>query len=113
MLCLRGVPQDIDDLQNFGLVHKVDYIAASFVRKPEDIDTIRMILGEEGAHIKVNANSCRIGRGYALRGNAFVKLVFEHHTISHLFVQVPPSLLTYCVSSLLFLAPLFRSLPEC
>lgn len=31
----------------------MDYIAASFVRKGEDIDTIRMILGEEGAHIKV------------------------------------------------------------
>ena len=34
-------------------MHGVDYIAASFVRKPEDIDTIRMVLGEEGAHIKV------------------------------------------------------------
>lgn len=45
--------QDIDDLQNFGLVHQVDYIAASFVRKAEDIDTIRMVLGEEGAHMKV------------------------------------------------------------
>ncbi|CAN0521456.1 unnamed protein product [Laminaria digitata] len=45
----------MDDLQNFGLVHGVDYIAASFVRKPEDIDTIRMVLGEEGAHIKIIA----------------------------------------------------------
>lgn len=45
--------QDINDLQQFGLVHQVDYIAASFVRKAEDIDTIRMVLGEEGAHIKV------------------------------------------------------------
>lgn len=45
--------KDIDDLQNFGLAHGVDYIAASFVRKPEDIDTIRHVLGEEGAHIKV------------------------------------------------------------
>lgn len=47
------VVQDIDDIQNFGLVHQVDYIAASFVRKSEDIDTIRMVLGEEGANIKV------------------------------------------------------------
>lgn len=47
--------QDIDDLQNFGLVHGVDYIAASFVRRGEDIDTIRHVLGEEGAHIKVMA----------------------------------------------------------
>ncbi|CAN0389269.1 unnamed protein product, partial [Ectocarpus fasciculatus] len=47
--------QDINDLQQFGLVHQVDYIAASFVRKAEDIDTIRMVLGEEGAHIKIIA----------------------------------------------------------
>ncbi|CAM9309559.1 unnamed protein product [Pylaiella littoralis] len=47
--------KDIDDLQQFGLVHQVDYIAASFVRKAEDIDTIRMVLGEEGAHIKIIA----------------------------------------------------------
>ncbi|CAM9296416.1 unnamed protein product [Choristocarpus tenellus] len=47
--------KDIDDLQNFGLVHNVDFIAASFVRKGEDIDTIRMVLGEEGAHIKIIA----------------------------------------------------------
>lgn len=52
-LCVVLGLQDIDDLQNFGLTHGVDYIAASFVRKPEDIDTIRMVLGEEGAHIKV------------------------------------------------------------
>lgn len=43
----------MDDLQNFGLAHGVDYIAASFVRKSEDIDTIRHVLGDEGAHIKV------------------------------------------------------------
>lgn len=47
--------KDIDDLQNFGLVHGVDYIAASFVRRGEDIDTIRDVLGEEGAHIKIIA----------------------------------------------------------
>lgn len=47
--------KDIDDLQNFGLVHGVDYIAASFVRRGEDIDTIRQVLGEEGAHIKIIA----------------------------------------------------------
>nr|AIT70014.1 pyruvate kinase [Sargassum thunbergii] len=47
--------KDIDDLQNFGLVHGVDYIAASFVRRGEDIDTIRHVLGEEGAHIKIIA----------------------------------------------------------
>nr|AIT69995.1 pyruvate kinase [Dictyopteris undulata] len=47
--------KDINDLQNFGLANRVDFIAASFVRRPEDIDTIRMVLGEEGANIKIIA----------------------------------------------------------
>nr|AIT69975.1 pyruvate kinase [Ishige okamurae] len=47
--------KDINDLQNFGVIQGVDFIAASFVRKPEDIDTIRQVLGEEGAHIKIIA----------------------------------------------------------
>lgn len=54
------VCQDINDLQQFGLVHQVDYIAASFVRKAEDIDTIRMVLGEEGAHIKVRRQETKL-----------------------------------------------------
>lgn len=47
--------KDIDDLKNFGLVHNVDCIAASFVRKASDIDFIREVLGEKGAHIKIIA----------------------------------------------------------
>jgi pyruvate kinase len=30
--------QDIEDLQQFGVAHQVDFIAASFVRKASDID---------------------------------------------------------------------------
>ncbi|CAE7615660.1 PYK, partial [Symbiodinium microadriaticum] len=47
--------KDIDDIQNFGIPEGVDFIAASFVRRGSDIDTIREILGEEGAHIKIIA----------------------------------------------------------
>jgi pyruvate kinase len=47
--------KDIDDLVNFGVKHGVDFIAASFVRKPEDIEFIRSVLGEKGAHIKIIA----------------------------------------------------------
>ncbi|CAM9844835.1 unnamed protein product, partial [Phaeothamnion confervicola] len=47
--------KDIDDLVNFGIVHNVDFIAASFVRKAEDIAFIRKVLGEEGKHIKIIA----------------------------------------------------------
>jgi pyruvate kinase len=48
-------PKDIDDLVNFGLVYNVDYIAASFVRKAEDIDFIRSVLTDAGKHIKIIA----------------------------------------------------------
>jgi pyruvate kinase len=47
--------KDIDDLQNFGVKYGVDFIAASFVRKPSDIDFIRSVLGKEGANIKIIA----------------------------------------------------------
>mmetsp|Transcript_10996 Transcript_10996/g.16388 ORF Transcript_10996/g.16388 Transcript_10996/m.16388 type:complete len:323 (+) Transcript_10996:684-1652(+) len=47
--------KDVDDLVNFGLVHGVDYIAASFVRKGSDIDYIREVLGSDGENIKIIA----------------------------------------------------------
>jgi pyruvate kinase len=48
-------PKDIDDLVNFGVANQVDFIAASFVRTPEDIDNIRQTLGEGGKNIKIIA----------------------------------------------------------
>lgn len=45
--------KDVDDLINFGLKHKVDYIAASFVQNAKDLRIIRETLGEEGKHIKI------------------------------------------------------------
>merc|ERR1719491_2920835 len=47
--------KDEDDLCDFGLKYGVDMIAASFVRKAEDIETIRDVLGPRGAHIKIIA----------------------------------------------------------
>lgn len=47
--------KDIDDLQNFGVVNNVDFVAASFVRKASDITFIRETLGEKGKHIKIIA----------------------------------------------------------
>jgi pyruvate kinase len=47
--------KDEDDLVDFGLKYGVDLIAASFVRKAEDIETIRDVLGPRGAHIKIIA----------------------------------------------------------
>lgn len=45
--------KDIDDLVNFGVANRVDFIAASFVRKASDVEQIREILGPEGVNIKI------------------------------------------------------------
>jgi pyruvate kinase len=47
-------PQDEADIL-FGLSRGVDMIAASFIRKGKDIETIRDLLGPKGAHIKIIA----------------------------------------------------------
>ena len=47
--------KDEIDLVEFGIKQGVDMIAASFVRKGEDIETIRDVLGPRGAHIKIIA----------------------------------------------------------
>lgn len=55
--CIVDLPtiteKDEDDLENFALKYNVDFIAASFVRKASDIETIRDVLGPRGAHIKI------------------------------------------------------------
>ena len=45
--------KDIDDIQNWGIKHNVDFIAASFVRKQSDVEKIREVLGSAGGHIKI------------------------------------------------------------
>ena len=45
--------KDIDDIKNWGCKNKVDFIAASFVRKASDVHKIREVLGEEDGHIKI------------------------------------------------------------
>jgi len=45
--------KDIDDIQNWGIKHEVDYIAASFVRKGSDVTKIREVLGDQNGKIKI------------------------------------------------------------
>lgn len=45
--------KDIYDIRDFGVRQKVDFIAASFVRKGADVRQIREVLGEEGKDIKI------------------------------------------------------------
>lgn len=47
--------KDEDDIVEFGVKKGVDIIAASFIRKAEDIATIREVLGARGAPIKIIA----------------------------------------------------------
>mmetsp|Transcript_20697 Transcript_20697/g.27261 ORF Transcript_20697/g.27261 Transcript_20697/m.27261 type:complete len:507 (+) Transcript_20697:165-1685(+) len=45
--------KDVNDIQGFGVVQGVDFIAASFVRTADDVRYLREVLGEAGAHIKI------------------------------------------------------------
>jgi pyruvate kinase len=45
--------KDVEDLKGFALTNKVDFIAASFVRKRTDLENIRAVLGEAGAAIQI------------------------------------------------------------
>jgi pyruvate kinase len=45
--------KDVDDILNWAIPNDVDFIAASFVRKGLDLDTIREVLGEKGKFIKI------------------------------------------------------------
>jgi pyruvate kinase len=47
--------KDRDDLVNFAAKHRMDFVAASFVRTARDVDVIRQTLGERGRHIKIIA----------------------------------------------------------
>jgi pyruvate kinase len=42
--------KDIDDLQNFGCKHGLDFVAASFVQSKEDVLFIRSVLDKAGGH---------------------------------------------------------------
>ena len=47
--------KDVEDLKGFAVKNRVDFIAASFVRKAKDLENIREVLGEAGAGIQVRA----------------------------------------------------------
>ena len=43
--------KDVNDIVNWGIPNDIDFIAASFVRKPSDIDNINKVV--EGADIQI------------------------------------------------------------
>ena len=53
--CIVNLPtlteKDTYDLEEFAIKHNVDYVAASFVRKADDVRKIRSILGNSNIKI--------------------------------------------------------------
>jgi pyruvate kinase len=47
--------KDEADIVEFGMKHGVDCVAISFVRSPNDIETVRDVLGARGTHVKIIA----------------------------------------------------------
>jgi len=45
--------KDLDDILNWGIPNKIDFIAASFVRKGSDLTNIRLALGAQAPFIKI------------------------------------------------------------
>ncbi|KDD76665.1 pyruvate kinase [Helicosporidium sp. ATCC 50920] len=45
--------KDVTDLLEWGVPNEIDLIAASFVRRASDLATIRRVLGQAGAYIKI------------------------------------------------------------
>ena len=40
--------KDVDDIVNFGIARKVEFIAASFIRKGQDVQNLRKLLADNG-----------------------------------------------------------------
>lgn len=49
------IDKDIDDIKNWGIPNEIDFIAASFVRRGENINEIKQVLGERGKNIQIIA----------------------------------------------------------
>ena len=72
--------KDIDDLQNFGVKNKMDFVAASFVQSKADVLFIRKVLDEAGGqHVKIiskienlEVRCCRATVNKAGRGTLFM-----------------------------------------
>jgi len=47
------VDKDINDIQEWGIPNKIDFIAPSFVRKASDVARIREVLGPDNQHVKI------------------------------------------------------------
>ena len=47
--------KDRTDISEFGIEKGIDMVCVSFIRKPEDIEEVREVMGSKGAHVKIIA----------------------------------------------------------
>ena len=57
--CVIDLPsltdKDWTDISNFGIEKGIDMVCVSFIRKPEDVEEVREVMGSKGAHVKIIA----------------------------------------------------------
>ncbi|KAL7575820.1 hypothetical protein ACA910_003144 [Epithemia clementina (nom. ined.)] len=82
--------KDVDDIVNFGIKHKVDFIAASFVRKGSDVSNLRQLLAENGGQdIKI---ICKIENQEGLENYAEILQATDGIMVARgdLGMEIPP-----------------------
>ena len=83
--------KDVDDIVNFGIKHKVDFIAASFVRKAADVQNLRQLLSENGGQdIKI---ICKIENQEGLENYSDILQATDAIMVARgdLGMEIPPS----------------------
>ena len=83
--------KDVDDIVNFGIKHKVDFIAASFVRKESDVKNLRHLLAENGGQdIKI---ICKIENQEGLENYSAILQATDAIMVARgdLGMEIPPS----------------------
>jgi pyruvate kinase len=81
--------KDIDDIQNWGCVNDIDFIAASFVRKASDVHLIREVLGPAHQHVKI---ICKIENQEGLENYAEILEATDGIMVARgdLGMEIPP-----------------------
>jgi len=83
--------KDVNDIVNFGIKNKVDFIAASFVRKASDVANLRKLLAENGGQdIKI---ICKIENQEGLQNYPAILQATDGIMVARgdLGMEIPPS----------------------
>lgn len=83
--------KDVDDIINFGIKNRVDFIAASFVRKASDVSNLRQLLADNGGQrIKI---ICKIENQEGLQNYNDILQVTDAIMVARgdLGMEIPPA----------------------